>query len=68
MPLTEILKQVTRYYDVTIVYEQGFEEEYYTGDISRDISLESLLSVIEASTSVSFKVERKMVYIQKKRD
>ena len=68
MPLTEILKQVSRYYDVTVVYEQGVEEEYYTGDISRDISLESLLSVIEASTSVSFKVERKMVYIQKKRD
>lgn len=68
MPLTEMLKQVSRYYDVTIVYEDGFEEEYYTGDISRDISLESLLSVIENSTSVSFKLERKTVYIQKKRD
>lgn len=68
MPLREMLKQVSRYYDVTIVYEDGFEEEYYTGDISRDISLESLLSVIENSTSVSFKLERKTVYIQKKRD
>jgi len=45
-----------------------FEEEYYTGDLSRDVSLESLLSVIESSTSVSFKVERKIVYVQKKRD
>lgn len=68
MPLSGILKQVARYYDVEIVYEQGFEEEYYTGDISRDISLEALLSAIEMSTSVSFKIERKMVYIQKKRD
>lgn len=68
MPLREMLKQVSRYYDVTIVYEDGFEEEYYTGDISHDISLESLLSVIENSTSVSFKLERKTVYIQKKRD
>lgn len=68
MPLREMLKQVSRYYDVTIVYEDGFEEEYYTGDISRDISLESLLSVIENSTSVSFKLERKTVYIQEKRD
>ena len=66
--LTEILKRVSRYYDVTIIREQMFEEEYYTGDLSHDVSLESLLSVIESSTSVSFKVERKIVYVQKKRD
>ena len=66
--LTEILKRVSRYYDVTVILEQVFEEEYYTGDVSSDVSLESLLAVIESSTSVSFKVERKIVYVQKKRD
>ena len=66
--LTEILKRVSRYYDLTVIREQVFEEEYYTGDVSSDVSLESLLAVIESSTSVSFKVERKIVYVQKKRD
>lgn len=66
--LTEILKRVSRYYDVTIIREQEFGEEYYTGDVSSDVSLESLLAVIESSISVSFKVERKIVYVQKKRD
>ena len=66
--LTEILKRVSRYYDVTVIREQVFEEEYYRGDVSSDVSLESLLAVIESSTSVSFKVERKIVYVQKKRD
>ena len=66
--LTEILKRVSRYYDVTVIREQVVEEEYYTGDVSSDVSLESLLAVIESSTSVSFKVERKIVYVQKKRD
>ena len=66
--LTEILKRVSRHYDVTVIREQVFEEEYYTGDVSSDVSLESLLAVIESSTSVSFKVERKIVYVQKKRD
>ena len=66
--LTEILKRVSRYYDVTVIREQVFEEEYYTGDVSSYVSLESLLAVIESSTSVSFKVERKIVYVQKKRD
>ncbi len=64
--LTEILKRVSRYYDVTVIREQVFEEEYYTGDVSSDVSLESLLAVIESSTSVSFKVERKIVYVQKR--
>ncbi len=63
--LTEILKRA-RYYDVTIIREQEFEEEYYTGDVSSDVSLEALLAVIESSTSVSFKVERKIVYVQKR--
>ena len=66
--LTEILKRVSRYYDVTVIREEVFEEEYYTGDVSSDVPLESLLAVIESSTSVSFKVERKIVYVQKKRD
>ena len=66
--LTEILRRVSRYYDVTVIREQVFEEEYYTGDVSSDVSLESLLAVIESSTSVSFKVERKIVYVHKKRD
>ena len=66
--LTEILKRVSRYYDVTVSREQVFEEEDDTGDVSSDVSLESLLAVIESSTSVSFKVERKIVYVQKKRD
>ena len=66
--LTEILKRVSRYYDVTVIREQVFEEEYYTGDVSSNVSSESLLAVIESSTSVSFKVERKIVYVQKKRD
>ena len=66
--LTDILKRVSRYYDVTVIREQVFEEEYYTGDVSSDVSLESLLAVIESSTSVSFKVESKIVYVQKKRD
>ena len=66
--LTEILKRVSRYYDVTVIREEVFEEEYYIGDVSSDVPLESLLAVIESSTSVSFKVERKIVYVQKKRD
>ena len=66
--LTEILKRESRYYDVPVIRDQVFEEEYYTGDVSSDVSLESLLAVIESSTSVSFKVERKIVYVQKKRD
>ena len=66
--LTEILKRVSRYYDVTVIRDQVFAAEHYTGAVSSDVSLESLLAVIESSTSVSFKVERKIVYVQKKRD
>ncbi len=63
-PMSEILKRVGRYYDVEIVYTKQIGEDYFTGDISRDKPLESLLNVLELSTSVKFEIKGKRVYIK----
>lgn len=66
--LPEILKQIERYYDVHFINISGSLQEYYTGTISRNVSLEVLLSVIEQSTEVRFRITGKTVCIEKKRD
>lgn len=62
--LSEILRRVERYYDIQTIYTREIEEEFFTGDISRDKSLESLLKVLELSTSVKFEIKGKRVYIK----
>lgn len=64
--LTQILKQISRCYDVTIVLERDYQEEYYSGDISYLITLPTLLKAIEASTSVRFDIEGDTVFMRKK--
>ena len=45
------------------------EGEVYTGDISRNVSLEVLLGAISAQTTdIQFKIVNRTVYITKKRD
>lgn len=67
--LPDILKQVGRYYDVHFVNAEQLEGEYYTGDISRNVSLEALLTAISAQTTrLRFQVVERTVYIIKERD
>ena len=67
--LPDILKQVARYYDVHFMNLEDAEGEAYTGDISRNVSLEVLLGAISAQTTdIQFKIVNRTVYITKKRD
>lgn len=68
-PLPEILRQIERYYDVSFVDQAKVGDEVYSGDISRNVSLEEILQAISAqTTNIEFKTVDKVVYIMKKRD
>lgn len=68
-PLPEILRQIERYYDVSFVDQAKASDEVYSGDISRNVSLEEILQAISAqTTNIEFKSVDKVVYIMKKRD
>lgn len=65
-PLSEILKQVERYYNVKVVYGVDYQEEYYTGDISRNKPLQTLFDVLEMTIPVKFELLDQVVYIKRK--
>ncbi|MFR5659850.1 MAG: FecR family protein [Butyricimonas faecihominis] len=65
-PLSEILKQVERYYNVKVIYGADYQEEYYTGDISRNKPLQTLLDVVEMTIPVKFELLDQVIYIKKK--
>lgn len=65
-PLSGILKQVERYYNVKVVYPPDYQEEYYTGDIYRNKPLRTLLDVLELTIPVNFEMLDQVIYIKKR--
>lgn len=49
-PFEEIMKQVTRWYDVEIVYGQGIPQETFSGKVNRNVSLKGVLNIFQLST------------------
>lgn len=47
--LHTILRQLSRWYDVEIIYEEKIEGKTFSADLSRDKSLVSILRILEAS-------------------
>lgn len=59
--LKEVMRQLERWYDIEVIYENGVPDTYFYGKVSRDVSLAGILKVLEA-TRVHFRVEgRKLI-------
>jgi transmembrane sensor len=62
--LTEVMKQLERWYDITVVYEKGVPNIEFFGEISRKVSLADLVNVLK-DVGVHFRIEagRKLVVL-----
>jgi transmembrane sensor len=62
-PLKTILRDVSRWYDIQVVYEGNAGNDTYSGVISRDASLQRMLSIIGAG-DVHYRIEdRKLIIL-----
>ncbi|UEG55182.1 DUF4974 domain-containing protein [Mucilaginibacter daejeonensis] len=60
--LESIMKQVARWYNVQVVFEDAnVKKQLYSGSLSRFKDLSQLLEVLEATGSVHFKIEGRVV-------
>jgi transmembrane sensor len=64
MDVENIMRQVARWYDVEIVYEDGIPDRY-TGTVSRDVPVSQLLRYLELSGGVHFRIEGKKITVLK---
>jgi transmembrane sensor len=60
--LKTIMRQVMRWYDVNIIYQDGAPERYFTANLSRNTNLSELLKVFEVS-KIHFKIEGKNLIV-----
>ena len=59
-----IMRQVARWYGVNIVYQDNIREDF-VAEIPREVSLSRLLTLLEATRQVHFKIEGKTITVMK---
>ena len=56
-PLPEVMKQLARWYDVEIKYDQFFtEKKFFTGEIKRNVPISKLLEMMELTGIARFRI------------
>ncbi|QJB38662.1 FecR domain-containing protein [Chitinophaga oryzae] len=63
--LEEVMRQLERWYDIEVIYENGIPHTRFIGELSRQIALTDLLDILKR-TEVDFRVEgRKLIVLNK---
>lgn len=65
--IKDIMKEVSRWYDVEIEYRGSVDDLNFGGNMSRQKNISELLKRLEATKAVTFKVEGKKVTVISKR-
>lgn len=60
--LDDVMRQLARWYDISIVYEKGVPEIGFGGKIGRDLTLAGVLNILER-TGVRFRMEGKTLIV-----
>lgn len=63
--LQEVMRQLSRWYDLQVVYENGVPDTYFEGKMSREMSLSQVLAGLQ-QTGVRFRIEegRRLVVLK----
>ncbi|SEA88335.1 FecR family protein [Pedobacter hartonius] len=61
--IREIMRQLSRWYNIEVVFEGAFKEEEFSGDISRNKNISQVLRMLEYSQAVHFKISGRRVIV-----
>lgn len=62
--LTDVMKQIERWYNVEVEYTGNIPSDEFTGFISRKVKLSSILNMIEQSAKVNFIIKDRVIKIK----
>jgi transmembrane sensor len=64
-PIERIMKEIARWYDIEVVYQANVSDKTVWGSVTRYANVSKVLSIIELTGGVHFKVEGRRVIVQK---
>ena len=62
----EIMRQISRWYDVKIEFEGDLSSVYFSGGISRKDDVSKLLAILESEGRLEFTVKGKAISVRQK--
>jgi ferric-dicitrate binding protein FerR (iron transport regulator) len=62
--LSAIMRQVSRWYDVIIIYEGTLSDQEFGGRISKNLPMSAILTMLESSGVKGFRLEGKKLFVQ----
>lgn len=63
-PIKDIMREIERWYDVELIYDGKMPSDEFTGYISNDVKMSSVLKILEQSGGVKFTVKGKQLKIK----
>ncbi|WP_207422839.1 FecR family protein [Desertivirga brevis] len=67
LEINEVMRQVARWYDIQVVFEDSLPEEHYNGYISRNVPISNVLKMLEETGDLTFRINNGTVYIKAKK-
>jgi len=65
-PLQSIMKRISRWYNVDVVYEEGINKnKLYGGGLSKYNQVSSVLEMLESTKNIHFKIEGRRIFVMK---
>lgn len=61
--LMSIMKEVSRWYDVEVVYKGNFNEHKYFGAVSRSKNISEVLKMLQLTGKINFKIEGRRIIL-----
>lgn len=62
--ITDIMEEISRWYDVEVVYDGALHDQRYTGSIHRNAKLSEVLDLISFTSAVEFKISGRRVIMK----
>lgn len=63
--IEEVMRQISRWYDVEVMYEVKPQDVHFRGGISRDVEASKVLKMLETTEAVHFRIEGRKVFVIK---
>lgn len=64
--IQDIMRQLTRWYDIEVEFKGDIPEKHYYGAIRRQVNISEVFKMLEIAGNVTFTINGKKVYVQKK--
>lgn len=61
--IEDVMRQVSRWYDVEVTYEGKPKEQHFRGGIAKDVEVSSVFKMLETTGAVHFRIEGRRIVV-----